>query len=120
MVWNGTDTTVCGSALVVHLAGDLFVKKVRIHTQLDPDQKSHSREEQSIDAVQISILGPSPSTPPTPTPPPPPPVPPPALLMPQPPSPTLGPPLPPSQPLVSSEVVVGTTGSPWDDNWEVC
>ena len=119
-VWNGTDTTACGSALVVHLAGDLFLKKVKIHTQLDPDQKTHLDYQQAIDAVRISGLGPSPSAPPTPpTPPAPPPAPPPALLSPQPPSPPPAPALPPSQPLVISEVVVSPSSWPTYD-WEVC
>ena len=32
-VWNDTDTTPCGGALVVSLAGDRLVKQVRVHTQ---------------------------------------------------------------------------------------
>ena len=72
--WSGTDTTVCGDALLVSLAGDVLVKEVRIRTKV--------KGWEEVDAVLIRS---------PPLPPPPPPLPPP------PPSPTT-PPWPPSPP----------------------
>lgn len=100
-VWNATDTTPCGGALVVSLAGDLLVKHVTIHTQAD------GREE--IDAVRLTAPGP-PAPPAAPTPPSPPPSPPstpPRSPLPHPPpAPPPAPPVPPSMPLVPSLVTV--------------
>ena len=62
-VWNGTDFTPCGDALVVSLLGDLLVKHVTIHTQARP-QDPHPGQ---IDAVRLTAPGPpAPPTPPTP------------------------------------------------------
>jgi hypothetical protein len=101
-VWNDTDTTPCGGALVVSLAGDRLVKQVRVHTQ--------AAYYEEIDAVRLSTpLPPAPPNPPSPpAEPPPPPLPPTRPPSPtRPPAPPSLPPLsppPPSVPMVSSQV----------------
>ena len=101
-MWNDTDTTPCGGALVVSLAGDRLVKQVRVHTQ--------AAYYEEIDAVRLSTpLPPAPPNPPSPpAEPPPPPLPPTRPPSPtRPPAPPSLPPLsppPPSVPMVSSQV----------------
>ena len=101
-VWNDTDTTPCGGALVVSLAGDRLVKQVRVHTQ--------ATSWEAIDAVRLSVpVPPAPPIPPSPPaqppPPPSPPVrPPPPARPPAPPSPPPLSPPPPLLPMVSSQV----------------